>query len=110
MIFKNTTYIVTVDGFFEGITENEHEIADIVADATNGVTSPVLDDDYCDRVFVDEINTNRFVADRQSVTDKLSDDTILCYNTDECNNAVEQLNALNLQRLRLEAKIRAENL
>lgn len=105
-----TMYFVYVDEIFEGITNDEDLICDIVADATNGIKASVLDDDYPDRVFYDKININRFVELEETVrhiNDKVTGNTIMCYNKDERDDIIKQLNALNLEKERAEAKLRA---
>ena len=106
-------YFVYVDEIFEGITNDEDLICDVVADATNGIKTSVLDDDYPDRVFYDKININRFVESEETVfhiIDKMTGNTLMCYNKDERNDAIKQLNALNFAKERLEAKERAMTL
>lgn len=106
-MFKQEVYVVYVDGNFCGITEYEYEIVELADDYVNGVAKPLLDDDIPDRVYWNIINVNRFYRDGQTVSDKLSDNSFLCYNHIECENAVEQMNTLNLEKERLEAKLRA---
>lgn len=109
-MFDNEVYIVYVDGNFCGIAEDEYEAVDLANDYVNGFTKPLLDDDMADRLYWDIININRFYCSRQTVEDKLSDNSFLCYNKTECANAVEQLNKLNLKKEKMEAKIRAMEL
>jgi len=107
----DTMYLVYVDGNFEGITDDEYLICDIVADATNGVTNPVLDDDYPDRVFYDTININRYVSyGTYGIKDKVLNSHIMCYNKEEKENALKQLNALNFEKERAKARLRAMTL
>ena len=105
-----TMYLVYVDGNFEGITNDEDLIYEIVEDATNGVVNPVLDDDYFDRVFYDKININRFVELEETIrhiNDKVTGDMIMCYDKNERNDVIKQLNILNIEKERAEAKLRA---
>ena len=60
-MYISKLYLVYVDGFFEGITNNEYKICDIADNAVNGVSPPLIDDDIPDRVFVEEININRHI-------------------------------------------------
>ena len=104
----DTMYLVYVDGNFEGITDDEYLICDIVADATNGVTNPVLDDDYPNRVFYDTININRYVScGTYNIKDKVLNSYLMCYNKEEKEKAIKQLNALNFEKERAKAKLRA---
>lgn len=108
MIFEDTIYMVYVDGLFAGIAEDESYIGDVANDFVNGVRQPLYDDDYADRVFWDTINVNRYVFDyKYYPIDKLSDKSFLCRTQDDCREAIKQLNELNLQKERAEAKIRA---
>ena len=109
LIFKSDVYIVYVDGIFAGICENEDEICDVAQDSVNGI-STLLDDDYPDRVSYDKINVNRFYRSRQTVCDKLSDDRTLCYDYIDCEDAVMQMNQLQIEKERAEAKLRAMTL
>ena len=111
MIFTDNVYVVYVDGDFCGIAENEYEAVDVADNYVNGYSKPLMDDDMPDRLHWDVINVNRFFRDGVlTVSDKLSDDRILCYDDMECKDAVKQLNALNLKKERAEAKIRAMTL
>lgn len=100
-------YSVFLDGNFCGLAEEEDECWDI-ADAYED--RALLDDDV-DRVTYHKIDVNRYFCDHHHYTnDKLSDDTILCYSVRDCQNAVKQLNNLQLKLERSEAKIRAREL
>lgn len=100
-------YIIWIDGNFVGVTEEEDYCWDIVEDAVNGVTKPILDDDIPDRVEINKINVNRYEASNNNVCDKLSDFSILCANSQNCEKALEHMNKLQLKAERAEAKIRA---
>lgn len=54
-------YYVYVDGFFEGITNDKYKICDIANNAVNGVSTPLIDDNIPDRIFVEKININRHI-------------------------------------------------
>lgn len=60
-MYINKLYLVYVDGFFEGITNNKYKIYDIANNAVNGVSTPLIDDDIPDRVFVKKISINRHI-------------------------------------------------
>lgn len=100
-------YIVWVDGFFAGATEDEDYVWDIVADTINGVSAPLIDDDIPDRVEINKIDVNRYEADYHNVCDKLSDFSFLCRGLTECEKALEHMNKLQLETERAEAKLRA---
>lgn len=102
-----TLYSVTVDGFFEGITDDEDVCWDIVADATNGVKAPILDDDIPDRVEIQEIDINRYYKYGKNICDKLTGRCILCATDFNAIDGVKAFNRINLERERAEAKIRA---
>lgn len=99
-------YSIFVDDEYVGITDDEDECWEIAERVNNGETT--LFDDDVDRVQICKIDVNRFFYDYHKYTnDKLSNKSILCRTEMECKNAVEQLNALNLAKERLEAKLRA---
>ena len=107
-MFEEKVYVVYVDGMFAGIAENEYEAVDVADNFVNGCRKPLTDDDMPDRLYWDIINVNRFFRDGVlTVSDKLSNDRILCYDDMECKDAVKQLNRLNLEREKAEAKVRA---
>lgn len=60
-MYINKLYLVYVDGFFEGITNDKYKICDIADNAVNGVSPPLIDDDIPNRVFVEEININKHI-------------------------------------------------
>ena len=107
MVFNDTVYIVYLDGFLAGICEDEDCVWDIAQDCTNGTAHPLNDDNFCDRVWYDTINTNRYFRNGQSICDKLSNDSILCYNYLVARDGAKQLNKLQLEKERAEAKLRA---
>ena len=111
MIFANNVYSVWVDGFFVGIAEREDYAWDVVNDAINGFRKPLYDDDIPDRVQINKINVNRwYIYDAHNCSDKLSDDNIICYSCVATKNCMNVLNELNLEKERLEAKLRAMDL
>jgi len=60
-MYISKLYLVYVDGFFEGITNDKYKIYDIADNAVNGVSTPLIDDDIPDRVFVEKISINRHI-------------------------------------------------
>lgn len=100
-------YIVWVDGFFEGVTEEEDYVWDIVGDAINGVSAPLIDDDIPDRVEINKIDVNRYERIGKNVCDKLSNFSVLCSSLIDCEEALEHMNKLQLEAERAEAKLRA---
>ena len=60
-MYISKLYLVYVDGFFEGITNDEYKICDIADNAVNGVSPPLIDDNIPDRVFVEEISINKHI-------------------------------------------------
>ena len=111
MIFTNNVYVIYVDGNFVGVTEEYDYISDIAQDGVNGVSEPILDDDFADRVDYYKINVNRYcIYDSHNCSDKLSDDSIMCYDLSATINCMNVLNRLNLEKERAEAKLRASAL
>ena len=107
MIYE-IVYSIFLDGNFIGICEDEDCVWEIAQNETNGTPYPLTDDNFCDRVQYYQIDVNRYVCNHnQYTTDKLSDDSFLCRNIEECKKAVKQLNALQLEKERAEAKLRA---
>ena len=100
-------FLVILDGEYIGATNNEYEIWEIAQDCTNGTPYPLNDDNFCDRVWYDTININRYFTDRKNICDKLSNDSILCSNYMIARDGAEQLNKLQLEKERAEAKCRA---
>lgn len=99
-------YSIFVDDKYIGITNNEDECWEIAEKVNDGET--ILLDDDVDRVQICKIDVNQFYYDGHKYTnDKMSDKSILCQNEIECQEAIEQLNTLNLERERAEAKLRA---
>jgi len=108
MIFKENVYLVCVDGLFAGITEDEYEIADVASDFVNGVREPLYDDDMPDRLFWHTININRYIyTNEHNCYDKIEDKYIMCYNDEETKKCMDELNKLNFEKERVEAKVRA---
>ena len=108
MIFKENVYLVCVDGLFAGITEDEYEIGDIASDFVNGVRKPLYDDDMPNRLFWDTINVNRYIyTNEHNCYDKIEDKYIMCYNKEETKKCMNELNKLNLEKERAEAKHKA---
>lgn len=60
-MYINKLYLVYVDGFLKGITDNKYKICDIADNAVNGVSTPLINDDIPDRVFVEKISINRHI-------------------------------------------------
>lgn len=104
---NKTIYTVFLDGNFIGTTTEEDYIWDLASNCVNGSSKPLTDDDFCDRVWWNKIETGRYYRDGQTICDKLSDDRIFCGNYMEAKNGVEQMNNLQLEKERLEAKLRA---
>ena len=100
-------YIIWVDGNFVGVTEEEDYCWDIVGDAVNGVTKPILDDDIPDRVEINKINVNRYVTERNNICDKLSNFSVLCGSSSQVEDTLNHMNNTQLEKERAEAKIRA---
>lgn len=108
MIFKENVYLVSVDGLFAGICEDEYEIADVASDFVNGVREPLYDDDIPDRLFWDTINVNRYIhTSKYNCYDKIENKYIMCYNQEETKKCMNELNKVNLEKERAEAKLRA---
>jgi hypothetical protein len=106
-MFDNNVYIVYLDGSFAGICEDELECWEVAQDVNNGVGKPLTDDDFPDRVWYDTININRYYKDGKNVCDKISNDSFLCASDIDAIDGVKKCNELNLERERLEAKLRA---
>lgn len=108
MIFANNVYIIYVDGIFIGVAEKEDYAWDVVNDAINGFSKPLYDDDIPDRVEIVKINVNRwYIYNAHNCSDKLSDNNIMCYSCTATKECMNILNELNLEKERLEAKLRA---
>ena len=106
-MFLENVYIVFLDGNFAGITEEEDLIWEVAQDYTNGTPHPLTDDNFCDRVFWNKIETGRYYRDGQSICDKFSNKTIFCGNYIEAIEGATQMNELQLEKERAEAKLRA---
>lgn len=114
MIFNHIIYVVFVDGELVGLCEDEDYIWDIAQNVVNGTSRPLTDDNFYDRVHYSTIRVNRWEVNKTSplhITDRYAcERDIFCYDYVEAKNQEKYLNKLNLERERLEAKIRAMTL
>lgn len=107
-MFLRELYSVFLDDNFIGITEDECECIEIAVNANNKVDKSLYDDDLIDRIQWHKISVNRYFYDYHKYTnDKLSNDSILCYSNDSCEEAIKKLNKIQLETERAEAKLRA---
>ena len=110
MIFDKPIYTVFLDGDFIGITDDEMECWEIAEQHTYG-TPNILHHDDVDKVWWNTIDINRFNGSSYCIYDKLQEiDNFLCYNRYEAEKCCKEMNKLNLQKERLEAKERAMTL
>ena len=100
-------HIVFLDGMLAGVCEDEYEIWDIADNVNNGIKTPLTDDSFADRVFWHTIDVNRYTVHSQTITDKITGKTILCYNPMSAKEGCKMLNDNELERERTEAKLRA---
>ena len=101
-------FSVFVDGFFEEIALEEDDCWDIITDATSGVKPQVLDDDMCVRVEICQIDVNKwYQLDTYNCVNKVTGETIMCYNKENTQKCVETLNKISIFQEREEAKERA---
>ena len=111
MDFNKTIYSVYLDGFFVGLTNNEDECWEIAEEDTYG-TKDILHHDEVDRVWWHKINVNRFENDSTYIIkDKQQEfNNKICCNRYEAEKLCEKMNKINLEKEKLEAKLRALNL
>lgn len=109
-MFLKEVFVVYLDENFVEITEEEDYIWDLVQDHVNGTPYPLTDDNFCDRVFWHKIETGRYYIDGQTIRDKLSDKNIFCGTQTDAEYGVKQMNELQLEKERAEAKLRAMTL
>lgn len=111
MIFEDTVFIVYLDGDFVGICEDEDCIWEVAQNHTNGTSYPLTDDNYPDRVWTNKIHINRWRIYPNTVTaieDKYTGKSFSHpYGLPVTQNIVNQLNDVDLEREKAEAKVRA---
>lgn len=109
-MFNGDVFLIYVDDNFVGIAEDEMNIYNIASNSVNGITQPLTDDDMGDRLYYEKINVNQFYRSGKNIVNKITNESILCANTEETQKGVDMFNNINLQRERAEAHIRAINL
>ena len=99
-------FSVFVDGNFAGIAEDEIECWEVAEQSVQG-SSNILLDDSVDRVSYHKINTRRFHPVGKAVFDTIGDEGILCYDNEEAEMCADMLNKVQLEKEKVEAKLRA---
>ena len=102
-------YSVYVDGLFVGMVEEEDYVWDLAQTNINGFSKLLIDDDIADRVEYYKIDINRFYNDGRFVYDKLKPpiDCNVAYDGINAEEIAEKLNEINLEKERVEARMRA---
>ena len=110
MIFNGDVFIVILDGFPIGICEDEDYVWKIAYDHTCDTSKPLLDDDV-DRVWYEKINVNRWIVCENcftAVEDKYTGKSFSHpYGLPKTTEICKELNEIDLERERAEAKLRA---
>lgn len=99
MIYEKIYSIISKDGKCVGTIEhdNENELCDIIK-KENVKNNPIS---------IHTIDVNRYYEKGLVIIDKLSNEIVMCYDEYEAQRGKRNLNNLNIEKERAEAKLRA---